>query len=158
MIVHCYCNSLVSLCIIAIVHCCLSHFIVAIILLLLLLCIIIVYIVHYYCSALSIVHNGLSLFTVVTSVVIVNCYFVLLFIVFGMYWVMSLFICYIVKPTIVIVHSHWDHCSLLCQQLIWHCRQYWDSRILFLLVVYYARFPTVVQSLQGHTHAHAHRL
>ena len=112
MIVHCYCNSLVSLCIIAIVHCCLSHFIVAIILLLLLLCIIIVYIVHYYCSALSIVHNGLSLFIVV----IVNCYYVLLFIVFVMYCVMSLFICYTVKPTIFIVYSHWDHCSLLCQQ------------------------------------------
>ena len=57
IIVHCYFCSLVSLCIVAIVHCCLSHFILAIILLLLSFCVVIVYIVH--CSALFIVHNVL---------------------------------------------------------------------------------------------------
>ena len=67
-------------------------------------------------------------------IVIVHCshcsllFCVVLIIVIVMYCVLSLFICYIVMPSIILVHCYLDHCSLLFQQcikLIWHCQQYW---------------------------------
>ena len=67
-------------------------------------------------------------------IVIVHCshcsllFCVVLIIVIVLYCVLSLFICYIVMPSIILVHCYLDHCSWLFQQcikLIWHCQQYW---------------------------------